>query len=383
MTQYVLLKKCPLTFILILTAYCIYTDSAVSQFDTTRTINKVNCIARVAGIWDENHVPFGNYVRVGQFFDNDAVMYVFGEVNVRNQTGDTLTVWFDHALTKKWNSEKFNVYVDNSLDYENELITKPFILSNSDTLVYYREAHVQFSVLNEDQSERTIEQDTLDFNIPDSVLFRIDLIDDSTHLKLTTIDSTLFLPSQNFYTLDQSILPSVPRFDSVQFIEQRWRATFTSGSSRRVRLRLTPIYLPQLNSRFQKRAMKAEFNWSPRVSAYWKDRIRQVGKKFEHIKDSLLNTYHLKGENNHEINIFPNVIDKFTRFITVRNNAKNIDEIKISLYTIAGEKIFSEHYINQNNEVIIQLPFLPFSSGMLLCILQIDDMLITRSIIIK
>ena len=137
-------------YLLVLSFLSSYYMQSTAQIDMPGLKSGQDSCPSALEIRSADNTPMAQYVTVRQIFAPIAINYFFGEVNVRNRKGDTTSVTFDHPLSGKGSTAELHVYNDASTSFANEIVTRPFILSSMDTLVYYREPQIQLRVNIED-----------------------------------------------------------------------------------------------------------------------------------------------------------------------------------------------------------------------------------------
>jgi hypothetical protein len=229
---------------------------------------------RVLELRDEDGTHQAHYVRATQYFPQVAVVADLGEVNIRGQQGDTLELPFDFHETYMALTPEYRVYDTNTVNFALPMYTKQFRFESGDTLYYLFSPSYRFPRFNAMGGERTFEEDSANFCVPDSVLFYVDLIDAYTLEPVVSIDSILFVP---VFSID-SMLIAIKGLQYDATIIERMERSFlpgpqhTAGSDYRLRLR--PIHMPQLVENYDNRVLYGRYFWSNRLSAALRDWAR-------------------------------------------------------------------------------------------------------------
>lgn len=74
---------------------------STAQFDMPQSRSGNDPCPSVVEMRSADNTPLAEYVTVRQIFAPIAIRYFFGEVNVRNRKGDTMSIQFDHPLSGK------------------------------------------------------------------------------------------------------------------------------------------------------------------------------------------------------------------------------------------------------------------------------------------
>ena len=157
-----------------------------------------NTRVTIANIRDTSGVAYTSYAEVAQFSPQVSLRLAAGEVAIRPRNGDVAYALWDHPLTHQAAPEYVPVYQYNSRVLANPVVTFPFTMRTGDTLTLFRDFGFRFPVRNEDGSNRTFAQDTAQFQLSDSIVFRVDLIDASTGTVIRAIESFTVPPCRDW-----------------------------------------------------------------------------------------------------------------------------------------------------------------------------------------
>lgn len=286
---------------------------------------------------DEDGTHLAHYVRATQYFPQVAVIADLGEVSIRGQQGDTLELPFEFHETYLSLTPEYRVYDTNTVNFAVPMYTKKFRLEAGDTVYYFFSPSYLFPRYNATGGERTFEEDSANFCVPDSVLFVVDLIDAYTLEPVASIDSIMFVP---VHSLD-SMLIAIKGIQLDETIVDRLERFFlpgeqhTGGTDYRVRLR--PIHLPQLVGNYDNRVLYARYFWSSRISTVLKDSARS----YSISKNRSLRSV---GSSNidHSLEIIPNQITRtFSGSISVQGAWDATSALQLTIHDALGKVVYS------------------------------------------
>ncbi len=308
-------------------------------------------------IRDGDNVPYSHLVKVCQYGDSSALCYTCGEIYVKNSTGDTIDIMWNTVLRKHRMSPRVPVYEYNSNQYANELRSFPFVLEQGDTLYFFRDYEVE------------VPHDTSNLAIKDTMLFKIELLDNSTGDVVKILDSLLIPPATGWAEHVYPIFESMYNGDYspdpiIKWVPQNEDTTWYSKS---LSLRLEPIFYPQRYGVYNRRNIFARFMWNTRPSKYLKsDAFADDMAFLQSIVDSILATGSLsdvrlinddEGNNPTGIVVYPKFLkrQKPTLFVS---NIREYEKIKVWIFNAAGKLELEKGYnTNHRNTISIPLTF--------------------------
>ena len=314
-------------------------------------------------IRDGDNVPYSHLVKVCQYGDSSALCYLCGEIYVKKSTGDTIDIMWNTVLRKYRMSPRVPVYEYNSNQYANELRSFPFELEQGDTLYFLRDYEVE------------VPHDTSNLAIKDTMLFKIEILDNGTGDVVKVLDSLLIPPATGWAEHVYPIFESMYYGDYSPDPIIKWvpRNEDTTLYSRSLSLRLEPIFYPQRYGVYDRRTIYAHFMWDTRPSKYLKsDAFADDMAFLQSILDSLLaidslldvrpvNDY---GKNDPaDIALYPRYLRQQNPLLFI-SNIRKYERIKIWIFNAAGKlEMEKEYRTNHRNTISIPLKFRTRTSG--------------------
>ena len=206
-----------------------------------------------------------SYVEIGNYFEKAAAMFTIGEFALHPANGSLTYINFNHplALPGYNGMAPVPVYQTNSNDYANELITNTFSPSVGDTLSWFLSRMIRYPEMNTDSSERTYEQDTTEFNLPDTTAVILELLDSNNSL-IIVLDSVITLPypshwqfagAMKDFTYDSTYVSNKPYYLRRFVIP----AGMSLGAGPH-RIRVVPVHYPQRTQNYSNRALYVSFD---------------------------------------------------------------------------------------------------------------------------
>ncbi|MBR9976776.1 MAG: hypothetical protein KFH87_01695, partial [Bacteroidetes bacterium] len=309
--------------------------------DTTRVLK-----------YDEDMTPYGQYVHVKRYFSDVAPFYTVGEICLIQNDGDTIDLRWDHPMAYGDASVLLPVYNESGA-LQNELITYSFDVSDGDTLRMYHTGDIQYPPVNPDGSDRTFEQDTSLFHIPDTVCYLLELIEDATNQRAGLLDSIIYLPAQSFFDYCSNIAESVYDTSYVGF--RSYLVTRTEGidlPQGSYRIRLTALSSAMMNGGVDSMFF-ASFEFAPRITKelnlVWDSLTQALISRMLQIDDSLSGAgkkrYGVRSnfvEANYRL--YPTVLSQGNPFVSVTGvDSDFTGDIELHLYTTDGKLVSVEH----------------------------------------
>ncbi|NOY06428.1 MAG: hypothetical protein GXO82_07335 [Chlorobi bacterium] len=314
-------------------------------------------------IRDGDNVPYSHLVKVCQDYDSSSLCYLCGEIYVKKSTGDTIDVMWNTVLRKHRMSPRVPVYERNSNQYANELRSFPFELEQGDTLYFFRDYEVE------------VPHDTSNLEIKDTMLFKIEILDNSTGDVVKVLDSLLIPPATGWAEHVYPIFESMYSGDYSPDPIIKWvpRNEDTTWYSKSLSLRVEPIFYPQRYGAYDRRTIFAQFTWNTRPSKYLKSEAFADHIAFlQPILDSILATGSLSNvrsvddyekNNPTDIVVYPTFLrqQESTLFVS---NIKEYERIKVWIFNAAGKlELEKEYHTNHRNTISIPLKFRARTSG--------------------
>ncbi|MDH7515701.1 MAG: hypothetical protein QHI48_07505 [Bacteroidota bacterium] len=204
---------------------------------------------------------FHDYVHIGQYYDSVAVCVQYGEMMVLRSTGDTSYIHFarDAADESLWDGIPY--YDSTSTVVANPIRSRPFVLGEGDTLLFFREPLLRWPIYNRDSSLFVVDTATR-ISIPDTVRFIASLIDVQSGAVLACLDSCSYHP----------IVSAESFFDCFRFsydstnIYSLFEVKYRPGSDvhgRMVRIDIVPVFASGGNGGSTGRHFYAGYTWMP------------------------------------------------------------------------------------------------------------------------
>jgi hypothetical protein len=251
----------------LLVLLCLHCTALYAQVDPIILQNDAQKRVVVSSVTTEG-IPWAQYCEVANYSPGVAPTFVIGEIQLIRGADTTLIGW-DHPLAgKPWQTQTVPVYRYNSLEYQNEVLTKPFLVRNGDVVKYFRDFSFRFPKVKADGTERTKADHIASAAVPDSLEFRVELLDYPTGAVLRTVFTSTLPPSNTWEQFSEHLL-QLALDNQAGMNNQDFLSAFPVDSSladRRVRLRVVPVSIPQQRGDFSTRALYAHFFLQPRVS---------------------------------------------------------------------------------------------------------------------
>jgi hypothetical protein len=260
------------------------TAAAQPRIDTTH-VRLTRIPVAPFTVRDDARALLGHYVDVAQYFPDVAVRFECGELSLCTPDGDTLAIPWDHPLQRQAQSPRLPVYAYNSASWANEIVSLPFTTRPGDTLSLFRMPDLRFP-LRDAAGDVMREVDTAALSIPDTVSFRIEVLDGDTRAPRLVLETVTLYPARCWSDcmhrwLARMIDGSLPTSPLL-----RWTPP-PSLAGERLRIRVVPVFHPQLRGDFARRALYAFFFWSDRRSTFYADEQRRWAAAAAALIDSL------------------------------------------------------------------------------------------------
>jgi hypothetical protein len=364
-------------FFLLLVFSCAVPMTA--QVDTTDYIYRADSLF-ITSIRDDNGRAIHHYARVAQYWPTCAAGFDFGEITIFRpgaNGSDSIRCHFDHPLKSQTWTEEVAVYQLGTNNFANPIQTRPLYFEQGDTLSYFRDAVFIFPYyLNEaDSSFLTIADDTSSLAIPDSVGYYIQLVNANSGVVVADIDYSLFLPVTQFFQLQHCIEPVLQMTD--EDLPFRWVVPDSLCDGQGYRLRLLPLYYPQLRQEFSDRSMFVAFFWTMPRSDHFRrlgDSLRSAAKR---------QASDLAREEVHDLNksgsfeVYPTVFRQGTMgSLTVSGPLPRSESIPYSIYSLTGQKVTEGRVTTDGNmppTAVIPIPGENMTRGAYFLLLHVDE----------
>ncbi|MBL0174736.1 MAG: hypothetical protein IPP94_05640 [Ignavibacteria bacterium] len=355
--------------------------SAAAQFGGTISIDD-RTTATVTAITDTNGVSWSQYIEVAQFSPAVSLRLVAGEIRIANPAGHTAGIGWDHPLTHTWKSEFVPVYQYNSAAFANPAVTEAFTLHAGDTLALFRDFGFRFPVSNEDGTERTLEEDTAGFVLPDSIIFSMDLIDAQSGALVRTVDRFVMPPCNGWSAflsvLAASVHPRMMQNDRHPFLLALVADQALDGA--RVRLRINPQYLSRIPGTYTERAMYMRFAINPRLSAMvaetWDHDMAAAREEFEDVVEQLglPKQGNDNAPKNADLLIYPSLVYRSAPVLRVWHAHPNAgDAVVFQALDITGRVLFQEERRSQGEkDMLFRLPERATQSALALVVVRVN-----------
>lgn len=316
---------------------------------------------------DPDGTPWTTYVELGQFFPTISLRLMVAEVALVGENGQSTDVEWDHPLAGEFTSPYMPLYKYNSLEYANELVTKPFVLGQGKTLSMFRDFGFRFPTTNKDEEARGIDQDTTELDVPDAVRFRIELLDASTHEVLSVLEQLNFPRCDNWSDFSEAMF-AIAQGTATLAVEKPYMLTFTAPAAlagRRCVVRITAAVEGQDEGRFTERALYARFKQFSRVSHTLVEGYKSIEKNIEHLADSVLLTLPFpksagdeKSVQNPSLTVYPNLLSPSESVLRVSDPAmKDGDAVSLHCVDLAGRMLHEDlRFAHGSSPVQFALP---------------------------
>ena len=235
-------------------------DPVVLSEDATRRV--------VVSAMSTDGASWAQYCEIANYTASVAPTFIMGEIQLIHGSDTSLIGW-DHPLAgKPWRTETVPVYLHNSLDFQNEIISKPFTMHEGDVVKYFRDISFRFPTEQEDGTPRTKTDHIAGASVPDTLVFRVELMDHATGAVLRSLHEATILPSANWNEFSLNMFrTALETKDGID--EQDFLCTLTADGSlldRPLRIRIVPTSGPQHQGDFSTRALYVRYYMQPRLS---------------------------------------------------------------------------------------------------------------------
>lgn len=321
----------------------------------------------ITDLRDTSGVAYTAYAEIAQFSPQVSLRLAAGEVAIRSRNGDVSQTLWDHPLTHQPVSEYVPVYQYNSAAFANPIVTFPFTVRAGDTLTFFRDFGFRFPMRNEDGSARTFAQDTAHFQLSDSMVFRVELIDASSEALLRSLESFTVPPCRDWQgfcmALSAEMLSRLQADDRHPYIHRTIADEELDG--KRLRLRINPQYRNAIADDYSGRALYLRFTLNPRLSSMLAANWDRDMEEARHVYDKLVATLPLpkNGAQDHPgiaekpaISLFPSLLSRSMPVLQLRDeDAAEGDAVTLLVSDINGRLLHQEARISRGEQSMVFL----------------------------
>jgi hypothetical protein len=293
---------------------------------------------------DDEGSSLAHFIDVAQYFPDVAVRFECGEIRLLCADGDTVQVAWDHPLTTRMGTPRLPVYLYNSAAYANELVTLPFRWSAGDTLSLFRVLDLRFPLRDANGKLMPDGLDTAAIVVPDTVSFTIEVLDDATHEVLGVLERLALYPVSGAFEYTSHIVRRMMEGELPIAPLRSWPSA-AAWDGRRVRLRVAPVWQPQLRGEYGARAMYAFLFWGAERSGPILEEQRRFGSLTAGLLDSLRTAHKARGGSDgrtaEACRVHPSVLTPERNVLTVQAPEGVSVAGDLRLYDLRGVPVFS------------------------------------------